>query len=169
MGRYYNTRRKTVLTVNRCNVFVEIYADGAYRAKYKAGGWGVLLRWRGHERELFGGERDTTNNRMELTAAIEALKALKRPMSVLLHSDSQYVIRGMNEWCNNWIANNWYSHTTGMPVKNDDLWKSLIAEAARHEIQWLWVRGHSGHVDNERADALANRGADSVMLPQSIV
>jgi ribonuclease HI len=122
----------------------DIYADGAYRAKYKAGGWGVLLRWREHEKELFGGQRDTTNNRMELTAAIEGLRALKRPMSVRLHSDSQYVIKGMNEWCNNWIAN-------------------------RHEVQWIWVRGHDGHVDNERADALANKGADSVMLPQSIV
>jgi ribonuclease HI len=150
-------------------MFVEIYADGAYRMKYKAGGWGVLLRWRGHERELFGGERDTTNNRMELTAAIEGLRALKRPMSVRLHSDSQYVIKGMNDWRHNWVLNNWYSHATGMPVKNDDLWKTLIVEAERHTVEWIWVRGHDGHVDNERADALANKGADSAMLPQSIV
>jgi ribonuclease HI len=140
---------------------VEIYTDGACRGNPGPGGWGVLLRAGGRERELHGGEPATTNNRMELTAAIRALQALKRPCKVALYTDSQYVRQGITEWLPLWHARGW--KTAGRkPVKNQDLWQELDLQAARHRIEWHWVRGHTGHPENERADALANRGIDEL-------
>ncbi|MEJ5211471.1 MAG: ribonuclease HI [Burkholderiales bacterium] len=136
---------------------VEIYTDGACKGNPGRGGWGVLLRYGDHERELWGGEPATTNNRMELTAVIRALEALKRPSRVRLHTDSQYVQKGITEWLPNWKKRGWRT-ADNRPVKNADLWRALDELAARHHIQWVWVRGHAGHDGNERADALANRG-----------
>ena len=140
---------------------VEIYTDGACRGNPGPGGWGALLRSSGAERELHGGERDTTNNRMELLAAIEGLGALKRPCRVELYTDSQYLRKGITEWMAGWKRNGWKT-ASRKPVKNQDLWQRLDAEAARHEITWHWVKGHSGHPENERADQLANRGIDEL-------
>jgi len=137
---------------------VVIYTDGACKGNPGPGGWGAWLRSGGHERELFGGEAETTNNRMELTAVIEALRALKRPCEVALYTDSQYVRRGISEWIQSWKRNGWLT-SAKKPVANADLWRALDEEAARHEIQWHWVKGHSGDVGNERADTLANAGA----------
>ena len=120
-----------------------------------------MLEYDGTERELFGGERATTNNRMELTAVIEALGALKRPSRVILHTDSQYVMKGITEWIRGWKAKGWKT-AAKEPVKNVDLWRTLDEAVARHEIQWVWVKGHSGHNGNERADALANKGVESL-------
>ncbi|MCZ7564421.1 MAG: ribonuclease HI [Burkholderiales bacterium] len=136
---------------------VRIYTDGACKGNPGPGGWGALLRWGDRERELFGGEPATTNNRMELTAVIEALDALKRPAAVELYTDSQYVRNGITEWLAAWKRRGWRT-ADGNPVKNQDLWQALERAAARHEIHWHWVRGHSGHDGNERADTLANRG-----------
>jgi ribonuclease HI len=140
---------------------VEIYTDGACRGNPGPGGWGALLRAGGRERELYGGEAVTTNNRMELTAAIRALEALKRPCRVALYTDSQYVRQGITEWLPNWVARGWKT-ADRKPVKNQDLWQRLDELARRHRIEWHWVRGHAGHPDNERADALANRGIDEL-------
>lgn len=137
---------------------VEIYADGACKGNPGPGGWGVLLRYGGKEKRLCGGEVLTTNNRMELTAVIEALRALKRPCRVVLHTDSQYVQRGVTEWLPNWKRRGWKS-SSGGAVKNQDLWQALERESARHQIEWCWVRGHAGHAGNEEADRLANQGA----------
>jgi ribonuclease HI len=120
-----------------------------------------VLEYDGTEREMFGGDPATTNNRMELTAVIEALEALKRPSHVILHTDSQYVMKGITEWIGGWKARGWRT-AAKEPVKNVDLWRKLDAAAGRHEIDWVWVRGHSGHNGNERADALANKGVDSL-------
>jgi len=140
---------------------VEIYTDGACKGNPGVGGWGALLRYAGHEREIFGGERLTTNNRMELLAAIRALETLKRPCKVHLHTDSQYVQKGISQWIDSWRARNW--RTSGKkPVKNEDLWRLLDHLTQQHEIEWCWVRGHSGHSDNERADQLANRGVEMI-------
>ena len=140
---------------------VEIYTDGACRGNPGPGGWGVLLRAGGQERELHGGESETTNNRMELRAAIEGLAVLKRPCRVALYTDSQYLRMGITEWMAGWKRNGW--KTSGRkPVKNQDLWQRLDDEAARHEIDWHWVKGHSGHPENKRADQLANRGIDEL-------
>ena len=136
---------------------VEIYTDGACKGNPGPGGWGALLTWDGQERELFGGEPSTTNNRMELTAVIEALSALKRPSRVILHTDSQYVQKGITEWIRGWKAKGWKTASKA-PVKNVDLWMKLDDLAARHHVDWRWVKGHAGHDGNERADALANRG-----------
>ncbi|HLT26505.1 MAG TPA: ribonuclease HI [Zeimonas sp.] len=136
---------------------VEIYTDGACKGNPGPGGWGALLRWGRHEKELFGGEKCTTNNRMELTAVIRALGALERPMRVELHTDSQYVQKGITEWLPAWKRRGWRT-AERKPVKNEDLWRELDALVARHDVRWHWVRGHSGHPENERADALANRG-----------
>ena len=136
---------------------ITIYTDGACKGNPGPGGWGVLLTCEGVERELFGGERETTNNRMELTAVIEALRALKRPSRVVLHTDSQYVQKGITEWIHNWKAKGWKT-AARTPVKNVDLWQALDELAARHRVDWRWVKGHAGHDGNERADALANRG-----------
>ena len=140
---------------------VEIYTDGACSGNPGPGGWGAVLRWRGTERELFGGEPATTNNRMELTAAIEALRALTRPSVVVLTTDSVYVKNGVTSWIHNWKRNGWRT-ADKKPVKNADLWQALDAEAGRHEVTWKWVKGHAGHPDNERADALARQGVAQV-------
>ena len=136
---------------------VRIYTDGACKGNPGPGGWGALLQLDGREKELCGGEPDTTNNRMELTAVIRALEALKRPCDVDLYTDSQYVKNGIETWIHAWKRRGWRT-ADRKPVKNDDLWRQLDALAAGHEIKWHWVRGHAGHVENERADALANRG-----------
>ena len=140
---------------------VELFTDGACRGNPGPGGWGVLLRYQGREKELFGGEPETTNNRMELRAAIEGLKALTEPCAVTLTTDSEYVRKGITEWIASWKRNGWRT-AAKKPVKNVDLWQALDSEVARHEVQWHWVKGHSGHDDNERADALANRGIDNL-------
>jgi ribonuclease HI len=143
---------------------VEIYTDGACRGNPGRGGWGALLVSGEHRRELWGGEAQTTNNRMELTAAIRALAALKRPCRVQLYTDSQYVRNGVTQWLPQWKARDW--RTAGRkPVKNVDLWRALEHEIERHEIEWHWVRGHSGHDGNEAADRLANRGIDELYGP----
>lgn len=138
---------------------VEIYTDGACKGNPGPGGWGVLLKSGATEKELFGGERETTNNRMELTAVIRALEALKRPCQVTLHADSQYVLKGITEWLAGWKAKGWKT-ASRQPVKNVDLWQRLdaLVSAGGHRIDWRWVKGHDGDPGNERADALANRG-----------
>jgi ribonuclease HI len=141
---------------------VEIYTDGACKGNPGVGGWGVLLKSGVHQRELFGGEAMTTNNRMELTAVIRALEALKKPSAVRLHTDSRYVQQGITEWIHGWKRRGWRT-ADKKPVKNEDLWRRLDELAARHRVEWLWVKGHDGHDGNERADALANRGVDSVL------
>jgi ribonuclease HI len=140
---------------------VEIYTDGACRGNPGVGGWGALLRFRDRELELFGGEPATTNNRMELTAAIRALEALKRRCEVALYTDSQYVRQGITTWLADWKRRDWRT-SDRKPVKNQDLWQELDALASKHDIAWHWVRGHTGHPENERADALANRGIDEL-------
>ena len=138
---------------------VEIHTDGACRGNPGPGGWGVLLRYGNTVRELSGGERETTNNRMELTAAIRALEALKRPCQVVLYTDSEYLRRGITEWLSNWKSRGW--KTAGRkPVKNADLWRRLDELSSKHDIQWRWVKGHAGDPGNERADQLANEGLD---------
>lgn len=141
---------------------VELYTDGACRGNPGPGGWGVLLRARGKERELCGGELMTTNNRMELTAAIEGLAALTRPCAVAVYTDSEYLRKGIGEWLPKWKKAGWRT-AARKPVKNEDLWRRLEDAAARHQIEWHWVKGHSGHDDNDRADALANRGLDDLL------
>lgn len=138
---------------------IEIYTDGACKGNPGPGGWGVLLKSGGTEKALFGGEAGTTNNRMELTAVIKALEALKRPCHVILHADSQYVLKGMTEWLTGWKAKGWRT-ASRQPVKNVDLWQRLdaLVSEAGHEIEWRWVKGHNGDPGNERADDLANRG-----------
>ncbi len=140
---------------------VKIYTDGACKGNPGAGGWGALLEMDGTEKEIFGGEAHTTNNRMELTAVIRALEALKRRCTVQLHTDSKYVQQGISSWIHGWKKNGWRT-SDKKPVKNDDLWKTLDALAQQHDIEWLWVKGHAGHNGNERADQLANRGVASV-------
>ncbi len=140
---------------------VEIWTDGACKGNPGPGGWGALLRYGDHERELFGGEALTTNNRMELMAVIQALSSLKRRCHVVLHTDSKYVQLGITEWLPNWIRRGWKT-ADKKPVKNADLWQQLQAAAARHDVDWRWVKGHAGHDGNERADELANRGVDSL-------
>ena len=136
---------------------VEIYSDGACRGNPGPGGWGALLRAKGAEKELWGGEAQTTNNRMELTAVIRALEALKRPSRVRLYTDSLYVMKGISEWIASWKRRGWKT-ADKKPVKNVDLWQQLEQASARHSIEWHWVKGHSGHPENERADRLANKG-----------
>ena len=142
---------------------VQAFTDGACRGNPGPGGWGVVLRSGSREKELWGGEHATTNNRMELTAAIEALKALSKPCKVALYTDSTYVRSGITEWVRAGRARGWRT-ADRKPVKNQDLWQALSALAERHEVEWHWVRGHSGHPENERADALANRGLDETLV-----
>ena len=143
---------------------VEIYTDGACKGNPGPGGWGALLKSGSTEKELFGGEAQTTNNRMEMMAVIEALRALKKPCEVSLHVDSQYVLKGMTEWLPGWKAKGWRT-AAKQPVKNVELWKALddLVNQAGHRITWHWVRGHDGNPGNERADALANRGVEQVL------
>ncbi len=136
---------------------IYIYSDGACKGNPGAGGWGALLVANGHRKEISGGEPDTTNNRMEMTAVIRALESLKRPSTVEVHTDSQYVQKGISEWMPGWKRRNWRT-ADGKPVKNQDLWLQLDALSQLHRIEWKWVRGHVGHPENERADALANLG-----------
>ncbi len=140
---------------------VEIYTDGACKGNPGAGGWGALLESGGKTRELFGGEAYTTNNRMELTAVIRALEALRGACRVKLHTDSQYVQLGISEWIHQWKKRGWRT-ADKKPVKNEDLWRRLDELSQQHEIEWRWVRGHDGNVGNERADELANRGVASI-------
>lgn len=140
---------------------VDIYTDGACKGNPGIGGWGALFQSAGRTRELYGGEAQTTNNRMELTAVIRALEALKRPCRVRVHTDSQYVQLGISRWIHGWKKNGWRT-SDKKPVKNVDLWSRLDELAAQHEIEWVWVKGHAGHDGNERADELANLGAASV-------
>jgi ribonuclease HI len=142
---------------------VVIYTDGACRGNPGPGGWGALLQYGIAERELCGGENPTTNNRMELTAAIRALESLREACRVDLHTDSEYVRRGITEWLPRWKANGWRT-ADRKPVRNAELWQALEQAAARHSVSWHWVRGHTGHPGNERADRLANRGIDEMLL-----
>ncbi len=140
---------------------VDAYTDGACRGNPGPGGWGVVLRASGVQKEMFGGEPSTTNNRMEMLAAITALESLKHPCEVRLYTDSQYVLKGMTEWLSGWKARGWKT-ADRKPVKNVDLWQRLEQASAAHRVQWVWVRGHDGNPGNELADELANRGVDSV-------
>ena len=140
---------------------VEIYTDGACRGNPGPGGWGAVLRSGKHEKELYGGEPNTTNNRMEMTAVVNALTALKNPSNVTLTTDSQYVRKGITEWIHNWKKNGWKT-SAKQAVKNADLWQQIDALSTEHTIRWEWVKGHSGHPENERVDALANRGIDEM-------
>jgi len=141
---------------------VEIFTDGACRGNPGPGGWGAILRYGDRERELYGSERETTNNRMELMAAISALEALKRPCEVTLTTDSTYVQKGISEWLPQWKKRGWKT-ADKKPVKNQDLWQRLETALGDHRIRWHWIKGHSGHEENERADQLANRAIDEMM------
>ena len=140
---------------------LEIYTDGACRGNPGVGGWGVYLLYKNEKKEFYGGKLNTTNNQMELTAAIEGLKVLKEPCKVKLYTDSKYVMDGINSWIANWKKNNWKT-ASKKDVKNKDLWIELDAETCKHEIEWIWVKGHSGNIGNEKADALANMGIDNL-------
>ena len=141
---------------------IEIYTDGACKGNPGIGGWGAVLIAGAKKKELFGGEKETTNNRMELMAVIQALTVLKRPCEIVLHTDSQYVLKGITEWIKGWKAKGWKT-AARTPVKNVDLWQALDQAQAVHKIEWKWVRGHTGDPGNEHADQLANRGVESVM------
>ncbi|MBO6519691.1 MAG: ribonuclease HI [Rhodospirillales bacterium] len=136
---------------------IEIFTDGACSGNPGPGGWGAILRWKGHEKELYGGEAPTTNNRMELMAAIRALESLKRPSHVVLTTDSTYVKDGITSWIHGWKRNGWKT-AAKKPVKNEDLWRRLDEALAAHDVDWRWVKGHAGHPENERADELARQG-----------
>jgi ribonuclease HI len=140
---------------------IEIFTDGACSGNPGPGGWGAILRMGGHEKEIWGGEPRTTNNRMELMAVIRALESLKRPVVARVHTDSQYVQKGISEWIHGWKARGWKTAAKA-PVKNVDLWQALDKAAGPHSLEWIWVRGHAGHPENERADELARRGVEAV-------
>jgi ribonuclease HI len=142
---------------------VVIYTDGACSGNPGPGGWGVVLRWNGTEKELHGGEPQTTNNRMELMAAIQALEALNRPSRVQLHTDSTYLLNGITKWIAGWQRNGWRT-SARKPVKNEDLWRRLIAAMNGHQVSWLWVKGHAGEEGNERADTLARLGIEEAAI-----
>ncbi len=140
---------------------IEVFTDGACSGNPGPGGWGVILRYKGTEKELSGGAPETTNNRMELTAVIEALKALKRECDVVIHTDSRYVMDGVQQWLPNWKQNGWKTSNKKSPVKNVDLWQELDSLLQKHNIRWIWVKGHNGHEENERVDKLARDFAKS--------
>ncbi|MEO8417804.1 MAG: ribonuclease HI [Methylophilaceae bacterium] len=148
--------------MNDKNEYIEIYADGACKGNPGPGGWGAWLAFDGHEKELCGGELLTTNNRMELTAVIRALEALKRPSKVKIYTDSVYVQKGITEWIHGWKTRGWRT-SDKKPVKNEELWRELDGLSQQHEIVWIWVKGHAGDVGNERADALANQGVALIL------
>jgi len=150
---------------NNISDVVQIFTDGACKGNPGIGGWGALIQYNGQTRELFGGVKLTTNNRMELLAVIRALEALTRPCKIHLHTDSTYVQKGISEWIHLWKKQNWRT-SNKKEVKNNDLWKKLDQLAQQHQIDWLWVRGHSGHDGNEQADKLANQGAESIIREQ---
>lgn len=143
------------------DTLIEIFTDGACSGNPGPGGWGVLMRWRGHEKELSGGEAQTTNNRMELMAAIQGLEAVKRAARVRLVTDSTYVKDGITKWIHGWKRNGWKT-AAKKPVKNEDLWRRLDAALATHDVEWQWVKGHAGHPENERADELARQGISEI-------
>jgi ribonuclease HI len=151
-------------TINPGEGWVDLYTDGACKGNPGVGGWGVLMRFGQHEKSLCGGAAETTNNRMELTAVIEGLRALNRACKVRVHTDSQYVQKGITEWLANWKRRGWKS-SAGQPVKNQDLWRALDSEVARHQTEWHWVKGHAGHPENEAADRLANEGVLKARRP----
>ncbi|MFM2410159.1 MAG: hypothetical protein RL481_987 [Pseudomonadota bacterium] len=142
---------------------VDIFTDGACKGNPGPGGWGAIIRYGVHEKEISGGEPDTTNNRMEMTAAIHALKLLIEPCEVTLHTDSKYLIDGITRWVDGWQRNGW-KNASKQPVRNADLWHDLIEAAAGHQIEWMWVKGHSGHPENERADRLASEAAEAARM-----
>lgn len=142
---------------------VEIYTDGACRGNPGPGGWGALLRYNSHEKMINGAESDTTNNRMELMAVIQALESLKKPCNVIVTTDSQYVLKGITEWIYGWKKRDWLT-SQKQPVKNVDLWQRLDASMANHQIKWQWIKGHSGHPENEQVDLLANQAIDLLLL-----
>jgi len=144
------------------NNTVYIYTDGACRGNPGPGGWGVLMRYKDTEKEYFGGEKETTNNRMEMSAVIESLHLLTRPCKINLSTDSRYVIDGMTKWLPGWKKKNWKT-SKNQAVKNEDLWKTMEKLVQQHDIDWNWVKGHSGHIEKERADELANKGIDELM------
>ena len=145
---------------------IDIYTDGACKGNPGPGGWGALLISGEHRKEIYGGELETTNNQMELQAAIEGLRALKRPSVVNLYTDSQYVKNGIESWIHNWKKNNWRT-SAKKPVKNADLWRALDAMCESHTVQWSWVKGHSNHTENDIADALANKGVEYILAKSS--
>ena len=145
------------------NEIVEIFTEGACKGNPGVGGWGALLRTKGKEREMYGGEAHTTNNRMELMGAIAALEVLSRPCHIRLHTDSKYVQQGISEWVHGWKQRGWKT-SSKQPVKNEDLWRRLDEAVSRHKIEWIWVKGHAGHIENERADQLANRGVEEMLI-----
>jgi ribonuclease HI len=138
---------------------LEIFTDGACKGNPGPGGWGAVIRYGKHEKEISGGEPDTTNNRMELAAAIQALKILIEPCHIKLHTDSKYVLDGITKWIHGWQRNGW-KNASKQPVRNADLWRDLIDATARHQVEWIWVKGHNGHPENERADRLASDAAE---------
>ena len=150
-----------MISTLRMSDVVEIFTDGACSGNPGPGGWGALLRWNGKERELWGGEADTTNNRMELMAAIRAFEALKKPVTARITTDSVYVKDGITQWIHGWKRNGWRT-SSKQPVKNADLWQRLEAVMAQHTVEWRWVKGHSGNAENERVDGLARRGVSEV-------
>jgi ribonuclease HI len=143
---------------------LEIFTDGACKGNPGPGGWGAVIRYGKHEKEISGSDPDTTNNRMELSATIQALKILIEPCEVKLHTDSRYVIDGITKWIHGWQRNGW-KNASKQPVSNIDLWHDLIEATARHQVEWIWVKGHNGHPENERADRLASDAADAIAKP----
>jgi ribonuclease HI len=143
---------------------LEIFTDGACKGNPGPGGWGAVIRYGKHEKEISGGDPDTTNNRMELSAIIQALKILIEPCEVKLHTDSRYVIDGITKWIHGWQRNGW-KNASKQPVSNVDLWHDLIEATARHQVEWIWVKGHNGHPENERADRLASDAAEAIAKP----
>lgn len=146
---------------------VNIFTDGACRGNPGPGGWGAVLKYKDKEMELYGSEPNTTNNRMELMAAIKGLEALKRPSKVCVTTDSLYLLKGISEWLPDWLRRGWKT-AAKKPVKNVDLWQRLVSAQQTHSVEWKWIKGHAGHIENERADALANQGIDELLQPKTL-
>jgi len=146
---------------------VNIFTDGACRGNPGPGGWGAVLKYKDKEMELYGSEPNTTNNRMELMAAIKGLEALKKPSKVCVTTDSLYLLKGISEWLPDWLRRGWKT-AAKKPVKNVDLWQRLVSAQQTHSVEWKWIKGHAGHIENERADALANQGIDELLQPKTL-